>query len=49
VTLHTPLRRPLSSLIALCETHGVELARCTRGAKNLEEVFMDLTHRSLRD
>jgi ABC-2 type transport system ATP-binding protein len=49
VTLRIPLRRPLSSLIALCEAHGLELTRVQRGAKNLEEVFMDLTHRSLRD
>jgi ABC-2 type transport system ATP-binding protein len=47
--LRTPLRHPLSRLMQLCETHNVEPARLQRGAKNLEEVFMELTRRSLRD
>jgi ABC-2 type transport system ATP-binding protein len=47
--LRTPLRQPLSGLLALAETQGVEVVRVQRGAKNLEEVFMDLTQRSLRD
>lgn len=47
--LRTPLPGPLSSLVTLCETHGIEIMRAQRGAKNLEEVFMSLTRRSLRD
>lgn len=47
--LRTPLARPLSEIARRCEAHGVEIMRAQHGAKNLEEVFMALTHRSLRD
>jgi ABC-2 type transport system ATP-binding protein len=49
VTLRLPLAQPLSVLAQTCEHHGVNLERVQRGAKNLEDVFMNLTHRSLRD
>jgi ABC-2 type transport system ATP-binding protein len=49
LVLRAPLPQPLSALLTLAEAHGAEVLRLQRGARNLEEVFMDLTQRSLRD
>jgi ABC-2 type transport system ATP-binding protein len=48
-TRHLGPRESLSSALAVLETEGIALRNVQFGARDLEDVFLSLTHRSLRD